>query len=427
MKKVLFLLAVALPILVLGCGKKSGQVLRVGDFMTDPALIQILNDTLKEIEKQNPGLTIQVETTPYNDYQQKIATQMSADNAPDILYVEVNNFVDLYLRNVLEDLSPYVAKDQVDLKAYYAGVVSRFSPGGKLYAVPQDTAPTGLLYYNKKIFKEAGVPFPTEKLSWPDSFLTLCQKLVKKDASGKITRWAYSEAYPISFEQFLYSNGGDWVDDESHPTRFTADSPQALQAARFRFDLIHKYHFSPSTTEMQAFNYGNGVEQMFMNGQIAMMAGGIWHTPKLLQQKDLDFDVVEFPKGPGGKRGWGSGGSGYGICRTSKNKDLAWKVIRAMTSAESLKRLTETGMIQPALIQLAESDTFLKSPGAPNKGILLKMPQYAHYQPFLSNWGEIYYGAFNPAMDRVWLGEKTPEEVLPGLCKDINKKFFNKK
>ncbi len=426
-KAFIFLGLILLAAGPMGCGPKNGgQVIRVADFLTDPVLIQILNNTLHDIEKQNPGLKIQLETTPYNEYQQKITTQMSANNAPDILFVEVNNFVDLYLRNVLEDLNPYVAKDQFDLKPYYQGVVHRFSPDGHLFAVPQDTAPMGVMYYNKKIFQEAGLPFPTNKWSWPEPFLSICKKLSKQDAKGKPTRWAYTEANPINIENFLLSNGGNWVDNVDHPTKFTVDSPEGIEAARFRYDMIHKYHVAPTIPEMQSFNYGMGVEQMFINGQIAMMSSGIWYTPKFLKEKNLDWDVVEFPRGPKGQQGWGSGGSGYAICKSSKQKEMAWKVIRAITGEASITSLAATGMIQPALKKLAESDVYLKSPGPANKAMLLNMPDQSTYQPFLSNWGEIYYGTLTPALDPVWLGSKTPEEVLPKVSKEINKKFFKK-
>ncbi len=426
MKKILILMGI-LVVGSWGCGQKTNpQEIRVADFLTDPVLIQILNDTLHKIEQNHPGLKINLETTPYNEYQQKITTQMSAGNGPDILFVEVNNFVDLYLRKVLEDLDPYLTKDQMDLKAYYPQVVQRFSPDGHLFAVPQDTAPMGVLYYNKKIFTEAGVPFPDGKWSWPKTFLSVCQKLTKKDAKGKTVRWAYTEANPISFENFLFSNGGNWVDDTAHPTKFTAGEPEGLVAANFRNDLINKYHVSPSISEMTAFNYGMGVEQMFINGQIAMMSSGVWYTPKFLKEKNLDWDITAFPAGPSGKPGWGSGGSGYALCKDSKNKELAWKVIREMTGEASITALAATGMIQPALQKLAESDVFLKSPGPTSKAILLKMPQYAHYQPFLSNWGEIYYGTLGPEMDKVWLGTAKMEEALPKVSKSINSKFFKK-
>jgi multiple sugar transport system substrate-binding protein len=423
----LLLSGLTVTALCLGCSKPpSNNIVRVGNFLTDPVLIQLMGETLREVEKENPGMKIQLETIPYSDYQQKISTQIAAGIPPDILYVEVNNFVDLYLRNALEDLTPYVKKDNLDLSGYYPTVLARFSPGSGLYALPQDTAPTGLVYYNKAVFKDAGVPFPSDDWSWPGDFLAVCQKLTKRNANGKIVRWAYCDAYPVQYTNFLYSVGGAMVDDPIHPTRFIADSPAAMAAIQFRWDLIHKYHVSPSPTEIQAFSFGNGVEQMLVNGSLAMMDSGLWHTPQLLKTKSLDFDVAMFPKGPTGQRGWGMGGSGYALCKYSKNKEAAWKVLRALCGEKNLIRLAQAGMIQPALIKLSQSDAFLKAPGPAHKSILLDMPKDGHYNPFVSNWNEILYGELGPALDPVWLGTKTPAQVMPQISKRINEKYFKK-
>jgi len=346
---------------------------------------------------------------------------------PEVIFVEVNNFVDLYIRHVFENLKPYADRDGMDLKAYYPDVMGRFTRDGGVYAIPQDTAPAGLMYYNKKMFDEAGLPYPTGDWSWPEPFLSICKKLTKKDKTGKVVRWAYSEDAPVQFVHFMFSNGGNWVDDTDHPTRFTMDTPQVLEAARFRYDLINKYHVSPGPPEVQAFAFGNNAEYMFMNGQLAMMSSGIWQTPRLLEKEGFEFDVVEFPKGPSGHQGWPTGGSGFAMSSGCKNKDLAWKVIRELTNEITLSRLTATGMIQPSLMAIAESDAFLKSPGPAHKSILLKMPQYSHYTPFMPNWFELQFGAYGPAMDPVWIGLKTPEEVLPNLTRDINKKYFGVK
>jgi ABC-type glycerol-3-phosphate transport system substrate-binding protein len=141
----------------------------------------------------------------------------------------------------------------------------------------------------------------------------------------------------------------------------------------------------------------------------------------------LEFDVAEFPMSPAGKKGWSTGGSGFAMCKAGKHKELAWKVIKALTSADSLSKMAATGFIQPALMTLSKSNVFLKSPGPAHKSILLEMPKYSHYSPFMANWGEITAGALGPVMDPVWLGTKTPEEVLPVICKTINEKYFQKK
>lgn len=420
------ILAVALVSGVLsGCGKgeKTGASVRVAQFTTDPELIRILGEAVRRAEEVNPGLTVRLESIPYANYQEKITTQMAAGNPPDVVFVEVNNFVDLYLRDAFEDLTPYAKRDGLDLSAYYPGVLGRFQRDGKLFAVPQDTAPKGLVYVRKDAFEEAGLPQPDGSWSWPGSFLEVCRRLVKKDAEGRTLRFAYSEGYGVDPENFLYSSGGNWVDDTDRPTRLTLDTPEALRAFRYRWDLIHVHGVSPSPSQLQTFTAGSGVEAMFENGKIALMASGIWHTPRFLKRKDLRFDGVVFPAGPAGP-GWATGGSGFAISRGSRNKEAAWKVVRALTSRENLERLAGTGMLQPALRQVAESDAFLKAPGVANKAILLSMPKHAHYTPFLGGWSEILYGRIQPALDPVWNGEKKPEDVLPELTRRVNAEFF---
>ena len=285
-------------LLAAGCGPNANEgVVRVAVFTSDPSLIKILNAAAAGIESRHPGLKVRLENIPYNNYQDKITTLMAAGDAPDVISIEVGNFVDLYMRGAFEDLTPYFQKDGMDPKAYYATELKRFSPGDRLYAMPSDLAPTGLVYYNKKIFDEAGVPYPTAKWSWPEPFLSICEKLVKKDKDGKIIRWAYADPYGTIADNFLLSNGGYYTDSEDHPTRMALDRPEAIQAFQFRWDMIHTYHVSPTPSQIQAFNFGPGAESLFANGQIAMMDSGIWHTPGFVA-KGLDFDVVEFPRGP---------------------------------------------------------------------------------------------------------------------------------
>ena len=425
MKSKLLIALLSILALGAGCGQKSDKI-RMAQFLSDPVLIAKLNNVVKDIEARHPGLEIEVDSIPYNEYQQKILTQAAAGNAPDVVFVEVNNFVDLYLRGAFEDLTPYCQKDAVDLKGYYSGVLNRFSRDGKVYAIPEDTAPSGLVYYNRKFFREAGIPYPKDNWTWPEPFLSICQKLVKRDSAGKIVRWAFADAYSTQFENFMFGNGGNYVDNTDNPTRMTLDDPKVLEAIAFRTDMIRKYHVSPDPSEIQTASLASGQMDMFLNGQVAMLSSGIWQTPRFMENKDLDFDVVEFPHGPQGKKGWGTGGSGYALSKSSKNKDLAWLVIKEITSAASVSQMTETGMMQPALIDLAKSDVFLKAPGADHKAILLEMPKYSYYQPFTGAWSEILNGMITPATDKLWLGTAKPEEAVPVLNKAINEKFFKK-
>jgi ABC-type glycerol-3-phosphate transport system substrate-binding protein len=414
-------------LLLAGCKSRDENAVRVAIFTSDVDSIKIFNNAMRQIESRHPGLKIILANIPYNDFQNKITTMMAAGNAPDVVSTEANNFVDLYQRGAFEDLTDLAKRDGIDPDSFYATILKRYSPGGKIYALPTDIAPFGLVYYNKKIFDEVGLPYPTSKWKWPEPLLSICQKLVKKDSAGKLVRWAWADPYATTAENFLLDNGGYFTDSDENPTRLALDSDRALEAFRFRWDLIYTYHVSPTPSQVSNFNFGQGAEDMFANGLVAMMPSGIWHTPKFLKYKDLSFDVVEFPWGPHGTRGWGSGGSGYAMTKGSKKKEQAWIVIKELAGEDIEAQVAQTGLVQPALVKVAQSDAFLKSPGPASKKILLNMPNEAHFGPFMKNWNEIWYGQVGPAMDRVWNGDKTPEQVLPKLVKDLNRKYFGVK
>jgi multiple sugar transport system substrate-binding protein len=418
----------ALAVIGFGCrANREANVVRISIFSTDPTVLQILNRTIASIQAKYPGLKVKLETIPYGDYHEKIMTETVAGTAPDIISTEASQFVDLYLRGAFADLTPLFQRDGMDVKDYYPTILNHFSPGGKIYAIPSDLAPIGLVYYNKNYFDEAKIPYPTADWKWPDDFLPICQKLVKKDATGRITRWAFVDPYGTNAVNFMLSNGGYFTDNEEHPTRLALDTPEAMAGFRFRWDMIYTYHVSPNPSQLQAFSFGAGAENMFMNGQSVMMCSGVWHTPHFLEKKGLNFDVVEFPKGPGGKQGWQCGGTGYAISKSCKNMDNAWAVLKELTGAEVEAQVASTGMIQPALIKVAQSDAFLKSLGAAHKNILLNMPQNARFTPFVLNWGEIWDGQVGPALDPAWLGNKKPEDILPKLTAELNRKYFSQK
>jgi len=422
------LILAAAAAFIAGCvPRKSAEgVVRVAAFSTDPNIIKIFNDAYREIEKRHPGLKIQADTIPYNSYQDKLLTLFAANSAPDLVSVEVNAiFGDLYRKGMFEDLTPYVEKEKMDLKQYYPTVLKRFSPGGRLFALPTDTAPGGLIYYNKKVFQEAGVPLPDGKWSWPEPFMSICKKLTKRDANGKITRWAFTDAYGINVENFMYSNGGSYMNSEDNPTKLALSTPEVMEAYNFRWDMSYVSHVAPTRSELEGVTSGAGVggEGMFMSGMAAMMCSGIWHVPRFQLVEGLDYDVTVFPAGPTGQQGWGTGGSGIAMVSKCRNKELAWVVMKEMAGPELSARLAATGLMQPALIAVANSDAFLKAP-PPGRKVLLTMPDHAHYMPFMEGWDELLKSQIQPATDRIWYGKQKPDDVLPELVNRINAKYF---
>jgi multiple sugar transport system substrate-binding protein len=167
---------------------------------------------------------------------------------------------------------------------------------------------------------------------------------------------------------------------------------------------------------------GMGTSDLFVNGTSAMFLSGIWKTPTFRQQiKDFKWDVAMFPKGPTGVRAFGTGGSGYGILKTSGHKAEAWKLIKFISGENGAKRIAQTGLAQPAMQSVAAGPDFLDGKDPQNKKMLLEAVKYVKYMPMAKNSQEIQNGVIVPVLDKVWSGtinaQQAADLLKPQLAK----------
>jgi multiple sugar transport system substrate-binding protein len=326
---------------------------------------------------------------------------------------------------VLEDLNPYLAKETTIKKSqFYPEIIDRFTIDDKLYVLPRDIAPICVVYYNKKMFDEAGLKYPTDDWTWMDMVKT-AKKLVKKDEKGMVTRFGYVDDWPI-WEAFVFSNGGKIVDNTKKPKRCVLNMKQSIEGVQFRADLVYKYGITPSPSQMTAMG-GMGTADMFMSERVAMFFSGIWKVPMFRQIKNFEWDVVMFPKGPKGYRKYSSGGSGYAITTQCKDKEKAWQVLKRFAGEKGQIDLASQGGLQPAIIKLAESKNFLDDYPPKNKKIMLTATKDIIFTPLMTEWEEINLRYISPELDRVWSGQVTAEFALKKIAKEINRDFFSKK
>lgn len=385
-------------------------------FWGAPDEVNITSDIISRWQKAHPNITVRLEHTPYRGYADKLLTRIAGRAAPDIICTEVDLFVTFQSKHVLLDLTPYVGGDpEFDLKDYYPQIISRFTVDNKLYAVPRDTAPFACVYYNKKLFDEAKLPYPVDGWDMND-MLDKAQKLTKVDAEGRTTQYGF---YAWAWMNFVYAFGGTLVDDVKNPAQCTLNSKESVAGLQFYSDLINKYKVQPSTTAMT--NLAMGVQGMFMTGRLAMFSSGIWETPGLRKIQDFEWDVVMFPKGPDGKRGFGTGGSGYCILKESKHPKEAFEVIKALAGKEAQMKLAETGLAQPAIMSIAMSNLWANDGKVPyNKKMLDSAMKYVIYDPFTPVWREAKEMYIIPELDLLFGGKKTAEQAVAAFINKVN-------
>jgi ABC-type glycerol-3-phosphate transport system substrate-binding protein len=399
----------------LDTGDKGVTEVKVS-FWGTPEEIAIITEALAPWRQQHPEIKIVFEHTPYTGYISKVLTRIAGGAAPDIIATEVDYFVTFAVKGVLEDLTPYAASDTTGFNKndFFPQIIDRFTYQGKLLAVPRDIAPFACVFYNKKVFAAAGMPYPADDWTWSD-MLRIARDLTKKDETGRVTQYGF---YTWAWQNFVYGNGGALVDNVKHPTKTLLGEDRSVMGIQFYSDLSNLYEAMPTPSAFT--NFGMGADRMFANGRIAMFLSGIWETPQF-RNYNFDWDVAMFPKNDKGVRAFGTGGTGYAILKSSKRKKEAWEVIKALTGPEGQEQFARRGLAQPARIAVAQSDAFAQSVSVPrNKKMLNEAVQYAVFSPFHPKWREIEEKYIRPKLDLIFSGKKTAVEAARELVPEVN-------
>lgn len=414
------LLALLLPLAPVRADA-PGTVLRFrywGDFKE----IAVIQKTIHAFESAHPGVTVHGErvTASGDEYVQKLLVEQAAGLTPDVIFCG-DNYAGFASRGMLLDLKPYVERDpSVKLADYYPQLVRAFSSGSKLYALPRDIAPIGLVYYNKSLFDKAGVPYPDGSWSWDyqprpalgnKDFLTVARKLTHSGASTNDTIFGYSAGdNSWTMDNFIYSSGASFVDNINSPTKLLYNDPRIVKAIQLTEDLAGKYNVSPSAIELASS--GVGSHELFAQGHIAMYVSGIWEVPRFRQEiQNFDWDIAAFPAGPSGQRGVQTGWSGYGIAASCQHKQAAWELVKYLAGPIGLSNLARSGLAQPAIAHLANSPLWLDNERPKNRKLTIEEVPYVHFSVISPKWTEVS-AIVTPKLQLVWNGTLTAQQAV---------------
>lgn len=293
------------------------------------------NESIALFEKANPNIHIEVESITSSDYYGTLLTEAASGKAPDLIFVGDDEVADFVKKGIFENLTPYITGatggSKLDTSVFYPNVLQPGQQNGNQYAIPKDFTSI-CVYYNKAMFKAAGLPEPSDGWTWND-FLNDAQKLTLKDSSGKVTQYGVqlTGAWPRGFEAMVFSYGGKLISpDGSHYEGFM-DSAAANQALQFYSDLYNKYQVAPVPTDINSPQGGN---TNFQDGTAAMQIDGHWPQASYLKNPKLKdvLGVAPLPKGAvqANAIAWG----GFGVYAQSSHKTEAWKVLNFFVSPQ---------------------------------------------------------------------------------------------
>jgi len=405
MKKTLcMILALVLALGVFtGCGKNSDNrtagadgsqptVIRIALMNSETempgweAMIAAANTKLAA-DGENISIEIQkINATDWPEYYQKVAAEMAAGKAPDIGRVAESFMPTLIDRGQIVDLTDFV-RNTLDQEQYYmrtfenAGYVD-----GHYYGLPSGLY-NYVLYYNRDLFDEAGIAYPSSDWEHPTSFEeieAMAAALTKKIDGG--TQFGFYSA-PYMAEVGMYSKalGGDSVfDDAGNPVM---NGPEALQVYNWYDRMLHNGTMpTPTSTDIM------DAMTMFTNNRLGLIVDGTWYLGMFGAMTDtLNIGIAAIPGAKDAAAYTSQFVDSFVMFTGTKHEEAAKKALAAIISKEGFEALAATGVggipvhkdVSAAVTDNLLGDNFSEEGKACAKNSLdytLRVPYNAFYQ-----------------------------------------------
>ena len=271
-------------------------------FAANPDERDVRMRIVDEFQRRHPDIKVRpVLSAP--GVMQQLATFCAGGKCPDVMMAWDLTYAELAARGVLLDLNTLLARDHAVRSATAVrrrrGAAMTASRSREVSTHSRSNGPGNYLFYNKRLFAEAGVPAPSRTWEQPWSFaefLDTATALTKRNASGRATQWGFVNMWFSYYSAGLFgmNNGVPWATPLKNPAHFNFGDDAFIDAVQFYADLANKHKVAPNASEVQSMS----TPDLFAAGKAAIAMGGHWRYQTFIRADGLDFDVTPLPVGP---------------------------------------------------------------------------------------------------------------------------------
>lgn len=242
--------------------------------------------------KSHPKAHVNMQIMPWDVFYDKLLPAYGAGKGPDMTAMNSSQLPVYASKGLFQPLDDAFTPGPVEKAALVPGAVQAGRYDGKQYAIAANFTPL-LLFYNKKLLKDAGIDAPPT--TW-DEWATDLKKLTKGGGpGGKPSQYGLAVGTHDTVEiiPLLLQGGGGGVVSADGKT-VTFDSPQSVQAMTYWANLIRTNKIAP------VGNSGADADKIMTSGKAAMEVNGPWLTSSLDEAK-IDYGVAMVPAGSAGQ------------------------------------------------------------------------------------------------------------------------------
>ena len=374
---------------------------------SEAAYMQSLADKFVEA---NPGISVEVIQFPAN-YDEKLLTMIAGGTPPDVQMTLRFTYFNFVANGVVINLQPHLDAIGFNPDDYYEVGLRPYTFRNNLYGLPREID-EWVIFYNKNLFDEAGVEYPSGEWTW-DDLIANAQQLTKRDDDGRALQFGYGFAHlggAKAFDGFVYQAGGRLVDNEDEPTQFMMTEPESIAGVQFMADLANVHGVMPSPRER---NDLGSVNDLFVSGKIAMRYGEFWSNLQFQQIEDFEWDIAAPARGK--EQATWVGGACYTVNSATEYPEQAVQYAIYASGPEGSQVVADNLAGVPAIKSVAESPSFLENTPPDNLQVTLDVFDYGVQPPMLPTFPE-WNRLIQSALDPVWTGEQTAEAALTAIA-----------
>ena len=349
-----------------------------------PPVIDAYKQIAANYTVRNPDTKVVVQG--YSSHEEAMAAFRSASangDPPDLFLMNHDDLAGLASARAVRRVDDLLAQREVDFgDGYTRNGLEAFSSDAALQCMPQDVSPL-VVYYNPKLIEldkiaEPGRnPVAQENGGWSlEEFRRGAQQARRPGVRGLHIAPDLEQVAP-----FVWSGGGDIVDDVEEPTTLTlADGPSANAMERL-LELVR----NPALTFSQNALRRQSALERFKAGKLGMILGYRDLVPELRSQQALTFDVMPLPRVSSGA----TIASMAGLCISSKSEhtDRAADLLTEVISDEGASTLARTGYVMPSNLDVVNGDDFLQTGQRPlHSSVFTRQVRDAELLPTTARW-----------------------------------------
>ncbi|EMF0624949.1 ABC transporter substrate-binding protein [Enterococcus hirae] len=375
---------------------------------------EVIEEIIDEYNQSQDKIQVNYKYQPWGDIWTKSLSAITAGNAPDVIVQDINSVAQRAEAQQATNLSKYV--DEETSKDFYPQLWDTVEYKGDPYAIPFNTD-TQVIFYNKKLFKEAGIAEKDLPTTW-DELEKNAHQLDKKDKK-EFTRIGFYPLWNLGADVWALNadNGTSWFDQDD---KIKIDTKNKVEALEWIQDW-QDYYGKDTINKLEA-EFGSGVSDPFISGLVAMRAQNINYYSSLMENAPEDFGVIPLPEKEKGSGHWSWGGGfvlevPYG----AKDPEASYDFIKYLSSPEVQEKFGEKSF--DIMASKTANENLVKNEQLSDKGRMIYQMADENFKNTVITPVPLaapdYTTLVNEQIDQILLGTKTPKEGLADAQKAV--------